>query len=178
VRLPAAAIILVLAAERVPAQSFTAAFLPDEFVARGAEWKFLRGKAAPDGGALDWTRVGFNDGAWETGRAGFGYDDGDDATLLSDMQGSYSTVYLRKRFEVADPSAVDDLSLVIDYDDGFIAFLNGREIARSNAGAAGSYPGFRGLAASSHDAGARRRSPSAIPPRSSPPARTCSPSWA
>ena len=68
-----------------PASDFTAAPVPDVLVARGAEWKFFRGRAEPSGGTLDWTGLTFDDATWETGAAGFGYGDGDDATVLSDM---------------------------------------------------------------------------------------------
>ncbi|MGH9362274.1 MAG: right-handed parallel beta-helix repeat-containing protein, partial [Thermoanaerobaculia bacterium] len=75
------------------------------------------------------------------------------ATVLADMLGRYSTVYLRKAFSVADPAATGELELVVDYDDGFIAFLNGREVARSNAGPAGVYPRINALATDSREAG-------------------------
>ena len=63
--------------------------------------------------ALDWTRLEYDDGAWETGAAGFGYGDGDDATVLIDMEDRYSSVYLRKRFEVADPARAAALRLCV-----------------------------------------------------------------
>ncbi len=37
---------------------------------------------------------------WNPGAGGFGYGDGDDATLLADMQGSYLTVYSRISFGI------------------------------------------------------------------------------
>jgi parallel beta-helix repeat protein len=126
---------------------------PEELVPRGATWKYFRGLAEPAGGSLDWTAPGFDDASWQTGAAGFGYADGDDATVLSDMNGGYSTLYLRRTFEVADPARIRSLDLSIDYDDGYIAFLNGKEIARANAGDPGSYPGNAGLATDSREAG-------------------------
>lgn len=66
---------------------------------------------------------------WRQGPSGFGYGDDDDATVLEDMQNKYQRVYIRKDFnleDVADAPAV----LQIRYDDAFIAYLNGTEVAR------------------------------------------------
>jgi hypothetical protein len=45
-----------------------------------------------------------------------------------------ATNYLRVPFSVADPGAVTSLLLKMKYDDGFVAYLNGTEVARRNAG--------------------------------------------
>ncbi|MBN1442323.1 MAG: right-handed parallel beta-helix repeat-containing protein [Planctomycetes bacterium] len=131
----------------------TAEVVPDERIASGAEWRFFRGRAEPSDGTLDWTLPAFDDSSWETGAAGIGYGDGDDATVLSDMEDAYTTVYARKSFEVIDPDSIGILELSIDFDDGFIAFVNGREIARFNAGPAGSFPAHDGVASDAHEAG-------------------------
>ena len=94
----------IIEAARIAGADFTIAIATEQVIARGETWRFLRGRAAPAGSALDWTRLEYDDGAWETGAAGFGYGDGDDATVLIDMEDRYSSVYIRKRFEVADPS--------------------------------------------------------------------------
>ena len=49
------------------------------------------------------------------------------------MLGINASLLLRFPFEVADPAAFDVVRLAVNYDDGFIAYLNGREIARRNA---------------------------------------------
>ena len=98
------------------------------------DWRFLRGTAAPPAA---WRDLSYVDDAWETGQSGFGYGDGDDATVLDDMEGNYLTVFVRKRFRVTDVSKVTSLLLEVDYDDGFIAYLNGTEVARANVEEAG-----------------------------------------
>jgi len=102
-----------------------------EFISPGDTWSFLRGKAAPSTPDDAWKQLNFDDSKWESGPSGFGYDDNDDVTVLADMKGNYKSVYIRKRFS-AD-SAPDDRSveLIVDYDDGFIAYLNGQEVTRS-----------------------------------------------
>ncbi|MBN1421602.1 MAG: lamin tail domain-containing protein [Planctomycetes bacterium] len=49
------------------------------------------------------------------------------------MWGIHPSAYVRMPFAVDDPAAFDVLTLRIRYDEGFIAYLNGEEIARRNA---------------------------------------------
>lgn len=124
-------------------------FLESEVIALGSGWKYLKGTSEPtpdaSGGAptTQWAESGFDDNAWLLGSTGIGYGDGDDATILNDMQNNYMSVYLRRSFHVADPSTLTNLVLEVAYDDAFIAYLNGFEIARSeNLSDAGSPPPF------------------------------------
>ncbi len=70
---------------------------------------------------------------WQTGQAGFGYGDEDDNTVLGEMKDKYPRVYLRNEFQL-DEVRDTEATLHIRYDDGFIAYLNGREIARAGIG--------------------------------------------
>ena len=67
-----------------------------EFIRPGDEWQFFRGTEPPSDPADAWQEIDFNDLGWETGQSGFGYGDGDDETILSDMQDNYLTVYIRR----------------------------------------------------------------------------------
>ena len=49
------------------------------------------------------------------------------------LQGVNSSVYLRVPFEVNDPAGFQSLVLRMKYNDGFVAYLNGQEIARQHA---------------------------------------------
>ena len=49
------------------------------------------------------------------------------------MYGSNSTAYVRIPFTVVDPAGFDNLQLLMRFDDGFVAYLNGHLIAGSNA---------------------------------------------
>ncbi|MCA9212479.1 MAG: lamin tail domain-containing protein [Planctomycetales bacterium] len=49
-----------------------------------------------------------------------------------DEAGVNASIYVRQSFEVKAASDVDSLALRTHYDDGFIAYLNGQEIARRN----------------------------------------------
>ncbi|MCA9216745.1 MAG: CotH kinase family protein, partial [Planctomycetales bacterium] len=79
---------------------------------------------------------------WTQGISGVGYDRRDEyqqyfnvdiaADLDPDGDGTNSTnsVYARYKFDVTNPVSFDILELRMRYDDGFVAYLNGVEIAR------------------------------------------------
>ncbi|MDB6072007.1 MAG: hypothetical protein JWL81_3178 [Verrucomicrobiales bacterium] len=92
------------------------------------------------GSGPSWWEPGFQDTAWDTltTPAGFGFPDL--ATNLGPLlEGNTPSLYLRKTFNVSaeDAASGRPLGLLVDFNDGFIAFLNGREIARSNTGPRG-----------------------------------------
>lgn len=109
------------------------------FIESGASAQVL----VPSSGAVDssWTDVGFDDGAWATQTMGVGFDGGGELLSLvsadgdlSSMQGANAGAYVRSTFTIdGDVPTLDGLDLNINYDDGFIAYLNGTEVARSNA---------------------------------------------
>lgn len=108
----------------------------EELVVEGAAWRLFRGKSEPSAD-LEWARPGFDDSSWELAPSGFGYGDLEGGTLLTDMQGLYSTVFLRHTFDVADPGRYERILLSVKVDDGFVAYLNGEEIGRALAGKRG-----------------------------------------
>jgi hypothetical protein len=115
---------------------------------KGATWKFFKGRREPTPNkkkepTTAWTKLGFNDRQWLEGRTGIGYEDGDDETVLNDMQGRYVSLYLRKSLALELPTDYDDVVLEVAYDDGYVAYLNGVEIGRSgNVVEAGTPPKF------------------------------------
>lgn len=86
--------------------------------------------------SYSWIFPAFDDQDWLLGPGGFGYGDGDDQTIVSNS----TCLYYRKSFEVADKSEIRRLLLHIDYDDGFVAYLNGVQVARANLTAGGEHP--------------------------------------
>ena len=78
--------------------------------------------------SADWRTLDFDDSGWQSGPGSIGYGDGDDAVVVEDA----STVFMRRTFSVVDVEELAHGWLSVDYDDGFVAFLNGREIARSD----------------------------------------------
>ena len=122
--------------------------VPEVVVRVGDVWKYFKGTAAPPAA---WNTIAFDDASWLGGPTGIGYGDGDDATVLSDMQNSYVSVFARRAFTIADAAAVTQLALTIDFDDGYVAYLNGTEVARSNMPAG--TPSNTTLATPFHEAG-------------------------
>lgn len=105
---------------------------------------------------LGWTRVGFADASWSIGVGGFGYGDDDDATVLEpEMLDVTPSLYLRSAFAVDwdDLSREGALVLTVDFDDGFIAFLNGHEVGRAVMGEAGEYFAHDQISHGDHEAG-------------------------
>ena len=49
------------------------------------------------------------------------------------MFGQNSSLFARQTFNASNPASINQLTLRIKYDDGFVAYLNGAEIARRNA---------------------------------------------
>jgi hypothetical protein len=87
---------------------------------------------------LDWTNVAFDDAAWLSGRTGVGYDyPGLVGLDVAAMRNVNQTVYVRIPFPVPDPTSIDKLLLRLKYEDGFVAYLNGVEVARASAPEAG-----------------------------------------
>lgn len=113
-------------------------------ISESSLWKYIVPASEPD---PSWRTPAFNDASWNTGKGGIGYGDGDDSTVLA---ASVNSLYLRKTFTIDDTSALVRAMLHIDYDDGFIAFLNGAEIARSNV--TGNLPSYNNASDSEHEA--------------------------
>lgn len=118
----------------------------------GDEWKYFVGNSPPP---ADWKSVSFDDSGWLAGPSGFGYGDGDDSTNVGPPDpftpGPIS-VFIRKKFMVADTSEIKGILLHVDYDDAFVAYLNDIEIARENIGYIGTPPAFNQFANSAHEA--------------------------
>ncbi len=92
------------------------------------KWKFFKGQ-----GELprDWHQRGFDDSTWQEGLAGFGYGTGKPNTLLSDMQGNYSSVYLRRGYFISDYNKITRITLSLICDGPFVAYINGIDAIRS-----------------------------------------------
>ncbi|MGB2864948.1 MAG: lamin tail domain-containing protein [Sedimentisphaerales bacterium] len=89
------------------------------------------------------TEIHFDDSAWEfctgsPGGVGFertsGYQDFLSIDLREQMYGTNATCYMRIPFtvEADDISGLSGLMLKVRYDDGFVAYLNGVEVAERN----------------------------------------------
>jgi len=102
----------------------------------GAKWKYFKGTQEPSAVWGAWRQIGFDDSNWLQGNTAIGYGETFIVTKLSDMRGWYSTVYLRKTFQVTDPDAIGKLKLEAKYDDGVNVWINGVHVAGGNVSSA------------------------------------------
>ncbi len=107
----------------------------------GSSFQYLKGTDAV-GLESNWVNPGFDDSGWNTGSAPIRYGDGTGGTILDDMQYNYSVVYMRSEFTANHVDSLEALSLSIDYDDGFIVWINGSRVLSKNAPLALSYNAF------------------------------------
>ncbi|MEE3180661.1 MAG: protein kinase, partial [Planctomycetota bacterium] len=106
-----------------------------ELVKRGDDWRVFLGRISPP---ARWNQPAFDDSGWDSKPSGFGYSSSESElttvkTRLDDMPTEgYLTVFIRKSFQVEDPAEVSKFRLKLLIDDGFVAYLNGVEVARHN----------------------------------------------
>lgn len=105
-------------------------------VAAGATWKYHdRGQDL----GKDWSGLDYDDSEWSSGAAELGYGDTKDGHPESTQisfgpaeRAKHPSTYFRHAFEVDDPALFSTFLLEVVRDDGCLAYLNGREVARSN----------------------------------------------
>lgn len=114
-------------------------------VSANDSWQYFPGNSEPP---AEWPNTDFDASTWLTGTGGIGYGDGDDGTIISPVL----SVFLRTTFSLTDTSIISWAVLNVDYDDAFVAYLNGHEIARANIGEYGIRPSYNMGATDQHEA--------------------------
>ncbi|MBI2931757.1 MAG: metallophosphoesterase [Planctomycetes bacterium] len=102
------------------------------FVAPKSTWKV--NDQGQDLGTA-WRGASFNDTAWSNGAGVLGYGESYIDTPVSfgpSSANKHPTTYFRKTFQGVDPAQALSLTLRVMVDDGFVATLNGTEIARGS----------------------------------------------
>jgi hypothetical protein len=94
-----------------------------------------------------WNTVSYDDSAWLSGQTGVGYEHGPPQDLtgyscnlsVEDMfvearpPTIYRSAYIRVAFTLEDAAGISQLALRMKYDDGFVAYINGANVASANA---------------------------------------------
>lgn len=85
---------------------------------------------------MSWTAEVYDDSSWEGGTFGVGFDiatGGVDALDLIDtpVPSSTKSVFVRTRFVIDNVQLLKQFLIAADYDDGFVAWINGNEVYRS-----------------------------------------------
>ncbi len=108
-------------------------------------YKYFVGTSEPD---TNWYKPGFDDSGWKQGNCSIGYGVKHDSTVID----TTTSVYLRIKFTVSNKDAIKAANFFADFDDGFVAYLNGNEITRINLGKPGEYIAHDRLTDRSHEA--------------------------
>ena len=100
----------------------------------------------PNSGEHDaaWFKPAFDDSSWIPGTNGAGYEVGEgfeklispSFNFVEQMHNKATSLYLRFPFDIDDLDAINatkNLLLQMKCDDGFVAYINGHEVARMNA---------------------------------------------
>ena len=106
---------------------------PVIFITAGRSgWRYREGASEASSPRSVWRKLDFNeDDSWKNGQTPIGYGDGDDKTTIS-MQGKFSSLYLRRVFDIKAGEIPARLTLRIYVDDGAVVWINGKEVARVN----------------------------------------------
>lgn len=107
--------------------------------------KYNAATSEPD---ANWYMPGFDDSSWapdDSGSVGYGYTNIRHTVISS----STKSLYERIIFQVDDTSAITHMNLLIDSDDGYIAYINGQEVARVNVDTT-KFPAFDATAIQGH----------------------------
>ena len=97
----------------------------------GANWSYRPGSIDI---SSNWKMNDYDDTNWFVGPSAIGYGDEDDMTTIEPVV----SLFMRKMFQVDDVDNIVHGLLHMDYDDGFIAYINGVEVVRENLGISGS----------------------------------------
>jgi len=109
-------------------------------------WQYFPGVVEPAGGLYDpallfsgrlsvpWGKVAFDDTAWTAGPGPHGQGVAGMGTNVPGVIGSTPSLYTRIVFNASPTDAADatPLQLLVNYDDAFVAYINGVEVARAN----------------------------------------------
>jgi hypothetical protein len=104
--------------------------------------------AAQEEPPSDWFMPEFDDSSWTVDTNMIGYGESMQQTTVSKETKS---LYLRYKINFTNPQDIEKLSFIADYDDGYIAYLNGKEILRVNVSNTVKYPAFDDITTRSHE---------------------------
>ena len=107
-------------------------------------YRYFIGTQEPE---ATWKDSNYIDSDWKIGHNSIGYGEKDSIVLPKFTQ----SVYLRYPFTIDTNTKLIESSLLCDYDDGFIAYINGVEILRVNMGKKGDPAPFNRLSDRSHE---------------------------
>jgi len=108
------------------------------YVDEGSPVKYIHDPDNADVGA-GWIQTEFDDSGWADGVSGVGFADGDDNT---ETPSGVMSIWTRYYFDAPNAATISDLTLLADFDDSYIAWLNGVVIAYNSGAPAGDPPAW------------------------------------
>jgi hypothetical protein len=103
-----------------------------ELLAAQSTWRYFKAFSEASTPVDAWQKPGFNDASWQSGAMPIGYGEDFIATSLDDMRGNYSSVYLRKTFQVENAAEIGALLMQARLDDGIRVWINGTQVLSVN----------------------------------------------
>jgi hypothetical protein len=99
-----------------------------------AGWLYDAQRAEP---AAGWKGLPYDDSGWKPATTEVGFGEGDEATTLTAAEqgptgDKTTTVYFRRTFQLSDASAVTEMQIELNRDDGAVVYINGMEVGREN----------------------------------------------
>ncbi len=135
--------------------SIQAADVP--LVNHGDTWRWHKGNTPLQSNWKTVADAGL-DATWFSSAGGFGYsadtmnETNQCKTILTDMRNTYTTLYMRKQFTIAAPLDTNlYLQLTMDFDDGFIAWLDGNYLTNALVASAPNEPATNATASALHE---------------------------
>jgi hypothetical protein len=115
------------------------------FIGYNTPLRYLPAQSEPDS---NWFMPEFVDSAWisDTGTIGYGYPD-----VVIAVPTDTKSIYARYKFTVNNPGAVKEASFSPDFDDGYVAYLNGKEFIRRNVNDSVKFPAYNDVTYRSHE---------------------------
>lgn len=113
-----------------------------KLINKQSNWRYYYAEEAPDS---EWSRHDYNDSDWLNGSGIFGFNTQNniffnpssityDVTLDygSNSRKKYMTAYFRNSFTIDNLSNISSIDGSISYDDGYVLYINGVEVERTN----------------------------------------------
>ncbi|ENO12448.1 hypothetical protein MBGDC06_00587, partial [Thermoplasmatales archaeon SCGC AB-539-C06] len=105
-------------------------------ISRSSEWKYNDSDIDLDD---NWTNLTYDDSNWPEGRSPLGFGEDEEPYIRTELRNCAAncstetiTYYFRIKFNISNISEIENLTFTIDYDDSFIAYLNGHEFWKEN----------------------------------------------
>src|SRR5688572_2245525 len=102
----------------------------EDLVRIGDLWRYEKKVNKGSKPHADWHKKDFEDGRWKFAASGFEVADEHEGLK---GKGEPGYVFQRRTFRVADPKSIQSLVLRVEHEEGYVAYLNGVEIARNES---------------------------------------------